>query len=62
MIIEERKAKDGKTIDMDKIKDGKIFQDIDKIEMANLVEMGITKMAIIGISTIEIMEIGKEGI
>jgi hypothetical protein len=56
MIIEERKSKDGKTINMDKIKDGKIFQDIDKIEM------GITKMAIIGISTIEIMEIGKEGI
>lgn len=50
--IEEGKAKDGKIIDKEEIKDGKIIKGVDKIEMASLAEMGI----------IEIMEIGKEGI
>jgi hypothetical protein len=56
MIIEEGRAKDGKIIDKEGIKDGKIIKGIDKIEMASLAEMGITK-----IITIEIMEIGKKG-
>jgi hypothetical protein len=62
MITEERKAKYGKTIDMDKIKDGKIIQDIDKIKMASLAKMAIIEMAITIISITEIMEIDKEGI
>jgi hypothetical protein len=37
------------------MKDGKIFEVIDKIKMASLVEMGITK-----ITTTKIMEINKE--
>jgi hypothetical protein len=62
MITEEKKAKYGEIIDMDKIKDNKIFQNIDKIEMASLAKMGIIKTAIIGISITKIMEIDKEGI
>ncbi len=50
MITEKGKAKDGKTINKDGMKDGKILEVIDKIKMASLVEMGITK----------IMEINKE--
>jgi hypothetical protein len=62
MIIKDKRTKDGETIDRDGIKDGKIIKVIDKIKMASLVEMGITKTAIIGIITTKIMEIGKEGI
>jgi hypothetical protein len=40
-----------------KSRDGKIIEGIDKIEMASLVERGITKIIII-----EIMEINKKGI
>jgi hypothetical protein len=42
------------------MKDGKIIEVIDKIKMASLVKMAITKMAIIGIITTKIMEIIKE--
>jgi len=62
MITKEQKTKDGEIIDKEGIKDGKIIKDINKIKMANLVEMGIIKMTITGIITTEIMEIGKEGI
>lgn len=60
MIIEEGRAKDGKTITKDGMKDGKIIEVINMIKMASLVKMGITKTTIIGIITIEIMEINKE--
>jgi hypothetical protein len=62
MITKEQKTKDGEIIDKEGIKDGKIIKDINKIKMANLVEMGIIKMTITGIITTEMMEIGKEGI
>jgi hypothetical protein len=62
IIIEYGRAKDGKTIDKDEIKDGKIIKVTDKIEMVSLAKMGITEMAITKIITIKIMEIGKEGI
>jgi len=62
MITKEQKTKDGEIIDKEGIKDGKIIKDINKIKMANLVEMGIIKMTINGIITTKIMEIGKEGI
>ncbi len=55
LTTEKGKAKDGKTINKDGMKDGKIFEVIDKIKMASLVEMGITK-----ITTTKIMEINKE--
>jgi hypothetical protein len=55
-------TKDGETIDKEGIKDGNLIEHIDKIKMANLAEMGITKMVIAKIITIEKMEIGKEGI
>jgi hypothetical protein len=55
MMTKNEKAKDGEIIDKDGMKDGKIIEVIDKINMANLVEMGVT-----GIITTEIMEIGKE--
>jgi hypothetical protein len=44
MITKERKAKDGEIIDKEGIKDGKIIKGINKIKMANLVEMGIIKI------------------
>jgi hypothetical protein len=47
---------------VDKIKDGKIIQDIHKIEMASLAKMGIIEITRTRISIIEIMEIDKEGI
>jgi hypothetical protein len=62
MITKEGRAKDGEIIGKEGIKDGKIIKHIDKIKMPTLVEMGITKMVIAKIITIEIMEIGKEGI
>jgi hypothetical protein len=46
MITKDKKAKDGKTIDRDKIKDGKIIKVIDKIEMASLTKMGIAETTI----------------
>jgi hypothetical protein len=52
----EGRAKDGEIIDKEEIKDGKIIEGIDKIKMANLVKMGITKIIII-----EIMETTKRG-
>ncbi len=55
MITKKGKAKDGETINKDRMKDGKIIKVIDKIKMASLVEMGITKIIIT-----EIMEISKE--
>jgi hypothetical protein len=62
MITKDEKAKDGETIDRDKIKDGKIIDVINKLEMGNLAKMGITRMTIIGIITTKIMKIGHEGI
>jgi pimeloyl-CoA synthetase len=59
---EEGRTKDGKIIDKEGIKDEKIIKGIEKIEMASLAEMGITKMVIVEIITTKIMEIGKEGI
>jgi hypothetical protein len=44
MITKNRGAKDGETIDRDRIKDGKIV--IHKIKMVSLIEMGIIGMAI----------------
>lgn len=52
----ERRAKDGEIIDKEEIKDGKLIKGIDKIKMASLVKMGITKIIII-----EIMEMAKRG-
>ncbi len=46
MITENERTKDGETIDRDGIKDGKIIKVIDKIEMANLAKMDITKTTI----------------
>jgi hypothetical protein len=60
MITEEGRAKHGETITKDGMKDGKIIKVINKIKMANLVEIGITKTIITGIITTEIMEISKE--
>ncbi len=62
MITKDGRAKDGETINRDEIKDGNIIKVIDKIEMASLAKMGITRMAITRIITIKIMEIDKEGI
>jgi hypothetical protein len=62
MIIKDERTKDGERIDRYGIKDGKIITVINKIKMASIVKMGITKMAIIGIITTKIMEIGMEGI
>ncbi len=49
---ENGRAKDGEIINKEGIKDAQIIEGIDKIEMASLAKMCITK----------IMEIGKEGI
>ncbi len=57
MIIEEGRAKDGKIIDKEGIKDGKIIEGINKIKMVNPIKMGIIEMVII-----KIMDIGKEEI
>ncbi len=57
IIIEEGRAKDGEVTDKEAIKDDKIIEGIDKITMANLTEMGITKILII-----KIVEVGKEEI
>jgi hypothetical protein len=46
MITKDKKAKDGETVDRDKIKDGKIIKVIDKIEMASLTKMGIPETTI----------------
>jgi hypothetical protein len=62
MITKDGKAKDGETIDRDEIKDGKIIEVIDKIKMASLAKMGITRTIVIRIIITKIMEIGKEGI
>ncbi len=43
MITKDERTKDGKTIDRDGIKDGKIIKVIDKIKMASIVEKGIPK-------------------
>jgi hypothetical protein len=58
---EEGRTKDGKIINKEEIKDGKIIKGIDKIEMASLAKNSITKMVIIEIIITEIIEIGKEG-
>jgi hypothetical protein len=42
MITKDGRAKDGKRINKDGIKDGKIIEVINKIEMASLVKMSIT--------------------
>jgi hypothetical protein len=60
MITEEGRAKDGKTITKDGMKDGKIIEVINMIKMTSLVKMCITKTTITGIITTEIMEISKE--
>jgi len=57
MIIEEGRAKDGKIINKEGIKDGKIIEGINKIKMVNPIKMGIIEMVII-----KIMDIGKEEI
>jgi len=46
MTTEEGKVKDGEIIDKKKIKDGKTIKGINKIEMYNLANLVITKMAI----------------
>jgi hypothetical protein len=55
-------TKDGEIIDKEGIKDGKIIEGINKIKLANLAKMGITKMIIAEIITTKIKEISKEGI
>jgi hypothetical protein len=39
MTIEERRANNGEIIDKEEIKDGKIIEGINKIEMASLTKM-----------------------
>jgi hypothetical protein len=58
----ERRAKDGEIIDKEGIKDGKIIEGINKIELANLAKMGIIETIIAEIITTKIKEIGTEGI
>ncbi len=62
MTIEEGRAKDGKIIDKEEIKDGKIIKGINKIEMVSLAKMGIIEMILIEITITKIMKIDKEGI
>jgi hypothetical protein len=57
MITKKWRAKDGKITNKEGIKDGNIIESIDKITMANLIEIGITEILII-----EIVEIDKEEI
>jgi hypothetical protein len=52
MITEERRANDGKITNKEGIKDGKIIEGINKIEMANPIEMVI--MGIMEINNEEI--------
>jgi hypothetical protein len=56
MITKEGRAKDGKIIDNNRMKDGKIIKVIDKNKMASLVEMAITEMDITKIITTKRME------
>jgi len=44
MIAEEQRIRDGEITNKEGIKDGKIIEGIDKIEMANPTKMGITEM------------------
>ncbi len=59
MITKEGRAKDGKIIDNNRMKDVKIIQVIDKNEMASLVEMAITEMDITKIITTKRMELTR---
>jgi len=44
MITKEQRVGDGEITNKEGIKDGKIIEGIDKIEMANPTKMGITEM------------------
>ncbi len=55
MITEERRANDGKITNKEGIKDGKIIEGINKIEMANPIEMVI--MGIMEINNEEIWSV-----
>ncbi len=59
MITKEGRAKDGKIIDNNRMKDVKIIQVIDKNEMASLVEMAIIEMDITKIITTKRMELTR---